>query len=415
MSEIAQQFKQIKTAIRQLAEDLDGAEDSLRDGRLSNLMEELEMQYRELQARNRELEHTRRQLDESRRKYRHLFLFSPVGHFLLDESYLILDANNVAADLLSTDIGNIVYRRFQAFIIPADREKVNHLIKESSFNRNPLSEKISLRSDTDGAETPVRILCQRENEINAEHDIFRVTVIDQSLLLQVEELQEKSMELRRLTYHIQSVREEEREMAGKMVHDELGQSLTALNMYLARLKKLVPEHNGSARNIMGEMEDIILESIASAQQITSDLRPQMIDELGFVAAIENEMDSIQAKSGMVCKFSADMAHIDFRKEAETDLYRIIRELLVNTIRHARATGIFLNLSADESNLLVWYRDNGRGASEKDLKAPTAFGILSINERVDKYNGDVNFFPENTDGFAVRIQIPLSQLTKGAAA
>ena len=191
--------------------------------------------------------------------------------------------------------------------------------------------------------------------------------------------------MRSLTTHLQTAREEERTHIAREVHDDLGQLLTALKMDLVSLQAEHESDTGAMARLP-VMIGLVDQALQTVQRITSELRPGMLDDLGLAAAIEWQCDEFSARTGVHVLLSMRPADLSTDRDRSTALFRIVQEALTNVVRHARASAVHVSLSRQRGMLHLLIRDDGVGAQMDDLAGPTAFGMLGMQERVLAIDG-----------------------------
>jgi signal transduction histidine kinase len=226
-----------------------------------------------------------------------------------------------------------------------------------------------------------------------------------------EKMRRSHDQLKALTGHLQFVREEERTRIAREVHDELGQSLTALKLDLSWLLGRLPHERSLQKKIKG-MSEQVDETIHAVRRIATELRPGVLDSLGLSAAIEWQTMDFQERTGIKCDVTIDLKEAIKDKEFSTACFRILQETLTNVIRHSDATQVEVRLAQVDKEIILTVRDNGRGISEKDVVHPRSIGLIGMRERVARVGGEVFFFGLPGRGTTVTMRVPLSQ---GAAA
>ncbi len=201
-----------------------------------------------------------------------------------------------------------------------------------------------------------------------------------------EELVRSRQQLRNLSIHLQSVREKESSRIAREIHDELGQSLTALQMDVAWLGNQLPAEFTLLKEKTHRMERLVDATIDSVHRIITELRPILLDDLGLTAAIEWQAQEFQNRSGIECDVYVDCKENSIEKELETALFRIFQETLTNIARHAGATMVRVRLTQKENELCLEVVDNGKGITRKQIEDSRSFGIIGIRERVNLWNG-----------------------------
>lgn len=226
---------------------------------------------------------------------------------------------------------------------------------------------------------------------------------------QVEEkLKKSSEELRNLSAHLRSIREEERTAVAREIHDELGQILTALQMDLSDLSlELTKNKIDSIDKKTQSMSELIDTSIQAVRRISSDLRPTILDDLGIVSAIEWHAEEFQSRMGIKCSVAFNSDDISADKERSTVIFRVFQETLTNVVRHAKATMIKANLQQEDCKIRLKIKDNGKGITKKEISSPTSFGIIGMKERVHFLGGAIDIEGIEGKGTTVTVMIPIS--------
>lgn len=229
-----------------------------------------------------------------------------------------------------------------------------------------------------------------------------------------EELRNSREQLRNLSRHLQAVREEERTTIAREIHDELGQSLTALKMDLSWLGGKLPAEFDLLKEKTGLMLRYIDETIKTVQRISAELRPGVLDDLGLMAAIEWQAQEFQKRAGISCEVSNSFDCATLDRCRSTALFRIVQEALTNICRHAEATQARVNLEENSNALVATVTDNGKGIDESRLSAPDSLGLIGMRERALLFGGEVNISRLPEGGTAVRLIIPLVERETGSA-
>jgi len=217
-----------------------------------------------------------------------------------------------------------------------------------------------------------------------------------------DELNRSREQLRALAHYLQTARENERATIAREIHDELGQSLTALKMDLAWLtKRLPPEANALHEKAQG-MATMINESLQLMRRIASDLRPGLLDDLGLIAAMEWQASEFTKRSDVVCKLNLPQ-ELTLDRDRTTAIFRIFQEALTNITRHAQAKQVEVWLEADEAEIKLTVKDDGVGITADQINDPKSLGLIGARERVVYFNGSVSV--ESHNGTIVTVRIP----------
>jgi signal transduction histidine kinase len=221
------------------------------------------------------------------------------------------------------------------------------------------------------------------------------------------DLAKTNKELRSLSAHLQSVREEERTSIAREMHDELGQILTALQMGLAYLTQKLPKEQKTLIKKTSSMSELIDTSIQTVKRISSNLRPSILDNLGIKPAVKRHAKEFQSHTGIKCSVTFNTKNIVLDKDRSTAIFRIFQESLTNVARHANATTVMTNFKNENGRLILIIKDNGKGIAKKQISSPDSFGIIGIRERAYLVGGKLKIDGDKSKGTTITVSIPLS--------
>jgi len=222
-----------------------------------------------------------------------------------------------------------------------------------------------------------------------------------------QELERSREQLRNLSTHLQSVREKESTRIAREIHDELGQSLTALQMDISWLAGQLPAKNTTLIDKAHRMTRLVDATIDSVHRIITELRPIILDDLGLSAAMEWQAEEFQNRSGIRCEMTVDDVD-SIAKDLSTTLFRIFQETLTNAARHSGATTVRVHLKREDKQLRLVVADNGRGITRQQIEDPGSFGIMGIRERVNLFSGSVRITGKAKRGTTITVLIPLHE-------
>ncbi len=221
-----------------------------------------------------------------------------------------------------------------------------------------------------------------------------------------EELKQSQEQLRDLASHLQLVREEERSRIAREIHDELGQSLTALKMDVHWLGLRLPTDHQVLMDKIKSMSGVIDTTVQTVRRISSELRPGLLDDLGLTAAIEWQAQEFCSRAGLRCDIRSEPEDIILDQSRSIALFRIFQEALTNIARHARATQVEVILEENADKVEMEIRDNGEGITAEQLAATGSYGILGIRERVHSLGGELRISGAPKQGTIVHVSLPL---------
>ena len=304
------------------------------------------------------------------------------------------------------------YDAFLDSVHPEDRESVKKAVNEALYEKKPFSidHRIVL---PDGSVRTVQE--QAEVMFNESGKPVRMLgiVLDITDRKKAEDdLKDSYEQLRNLSEHLQSIREEERTNIAREIHDELGQALTALKIDISMIgNKLYPDHKPLVEKTASMMERID-DTIQVVKKICTELRPTVLDHFGLSAAIEWQAEDFQKRTGINCEVSFHPEDIVLDQDISIVIFRIFQEALTNIMRHADATEVKASLKAKDGMITLEVIDNGKGITEEEITNSSSFGLLGIRERVNFLGGNVTISGISNKGTAIKVNIPFKKKGEG---
>lgn len=217
--------------------------------------------------------------------------------------------------------------------------------------------------------------------------------------------------LHSLAGYLLSVREEERAHISREIHDELGQILTTINMDLLSLEKKLPKDQMSLNETIKSISKLIEIAINTVQEISSDLRPRLLDDLGLKASLKWYAKKIKKQGEIACELFLDFENANLDQKRTITVFRIIQEALTNIVRHAHATKARTSLIENGNSLKIEVKDNGIGITQKQISDSESLGIIGLQERVYLCGGKVEIKGTQNKGTTVSVCIPLDKSLK----
>ena len=229
------------------------------------------------------------------------------------------------------------------------------------------------------------------------------------------ELRRSRQELRRLAAHLQSVREEEQARIGRELHDELGQSLTALKLDLSWVRRrLAEERRWPAAAPIAEklrsMAELADHTLSSMRRLALELRPAVLDDLGLEAAVEWQVEEFRRRTGIPCHLACELAGCRPDEDVSTTIYRVLQESLTNVARHAEASEVKVSLHSDRLGMRLEVADDGRGIDMGRVRETSSLGLLTMYERARACGGKLDLVSRPDHGTRVVLETPLEAST-----
>lgn len=225
-----------------------------------------------------------------------------------------------------------------------------------------------------------------------------------------QELDDAYQRLRRLTRRLEVAKEDERHRIARELHDEMGPSLTAVIINL----QLLATQRGTesfARRVEDSVE-LVDRLIQRIRDISLDLRPPLIDELGLAPAIAGYLESVSERTGIRIDVKGDKDLGPLPADVPMTAFRIVQESVTNTLRHAGASRIDVAVRRNGARLDLEVEDDGRGfdVAETMQRVSTgkALGLLGMEERVTMLHGEIEIDSRPGGGTRVRVRLPLSE-------
>ena len=240
----------------------------------------------------------------------------------------------------------------------------------------------------------------------------QIEALGNAQLAERKRLEELRAELLRRTVRAQEL---ERQRIARELHDELGQTMTALGMGLRAISDnatSMPEKvSGQARQLQGVVDS----GISSLQNLVSGLHPPQLDDFGLVAALRSYSAEAQERFGLTVTVSSRGDEASLSIDVRTVLFRIVQESITNVIRHAKTDQAEVSVSFDEREVRIRVEDHGCGFDvDTTLRKPgyPCWGLLGMIERVALVGGTCHFVSEVGTGTVVEVSVPLKETEDG---
>lgn len=227
-----------------------------------------------------------------------------------------------------------------------------------------------------------------------------------------EDLETSRNQLRALTAHLLTVRESERLAIARELHDEFGQALTSLHLGLAWLARSVAPGQKPLLTKIRSLSKATTGLIRAVKDITVELRPGALDELGLAKTLRSSAREFELAVGIPCRFRTNAARVRFNRPAAVAVFRIVQAALTNVARHARASSVRLTLRTGTHHLVVSVHDDGRGIPRRLVESQCSLGITGMRERTLALGGTLTLTGSAREGTLLKAQIPLSRVVAG---
>lgn len=384
-----------------------GAQDYVSKNRLNRLIPALERALDEAETRRKRqrAEEARR---ESERRFQTLARVSPVGIFRTDGGGNCVYVNERWCAIAGLEPMEALSAGWWQAVHPDDRERVKNDWKVSLDSGLAFQAEYRFqRTGGDCVWVLARAVIEKDAAGGVAGLVGTVTDITERKLAE-ERLERTTARLQQLSRRLLEVQEAERRHIARELHDEVGQALTATKINLQALQRF-PDQTNLAQRLEDSVKlvDGVLQQV---RHLSLDLRPSMLDDLGLAAALRWYVEQQARRSGLQAQFHADSMEERLDATLETACFRVAQEALTNTVRHARAKSISVELRALGVELHLVVRDDGVGFDaavvRERVRRAVSFGLLGMEERVSLAGGRFVCSSAAGEGTEIRAVFPL---------
>ena len=232
-----------------------------------------------------------------------------------------------------------------------------------------------------------------------------LTVVEASNAALEQRVIDRTADLSHLSRHLLNVREHEKKVIARDLHDEFGSYLTAINMDVSRARDKIAAANPEQAAKLDRTLGLLNSAIEMKRQLISELRPSILDNLGLGAALEQYIEEWSRRTGIAATFDHEGDLVSNDEGCPIAIFRVFQEALTNVARHSGATRVAAQAYRVGDNIEFEISDNGVGLTDADRAKPATHGLLGIRERILAYHGHVDFLPGTQGGLTVRGKMP----------
>ncbi|MFZ4399633.1 MAG: PAS domain S-box protein [Bacteroidales bacterium] len=352
-----------------------------------------------------ELNRVNASIIKSEANFRSTFDQSPVGSIMVSLDNSFIRCNSAFCNFIGYKEEELIGKKISEIIYPDDLEigkkELKQLYKKGI--ETFLTQQRYIRKD--GTIVWGEISICLVHDANNEPLYFLPIIQDITKRRQAEEELKSSLEqLHQLAQYIEKVRENERVAISRELHDDLGQALTAVKIDLGIIKQNVTD-----KDLVQKINKVMLlvsDTIKTVQRLTAQLRPEIIDDLGIVAAIEWYTKDFSQRNGMEVMLDLDSS-ILLPPDLSLIIFRVMQESLTNVSRHSKATKVIIKLNSSSGWIHLSVADNGIGIIESEIKSKKSFGLISMKERAQSVGGNFNISTAEEGGTFIKLVLPIN--------
>lgn len=343
----------------------------------------------------------------SEERYRALYNDNPSMYFTVDPEGVVLSVNRFGAEELGYAVDELLKRPVFMVCHQEDQAAARQHLEACLAQPNKVHQ------------WEIRMIRKDSDEIWVRESARAIELPDQRVIILVVceniterkraevHIRESHQRLRNLAARLHAVREEERTLIAREIHDELGQVLTGLKIDLSWMMNRLPKSWKTLPERVRSMISIVDTTLHSTRQLSARLRPPMLDDLGLEAAIEWQVEEFAARTGCKCDLRVDDEACGFDADRETAIFRILQESLTNVARHADASRVEVKLSPINGQVVLEVRDNGSGITEDAISGSGSLGLIGMRERAEALGGEVQIRRLPEGGTLVSLRMPFT--------
>ena len=223
-----------------------------------------------------------------------------------------------------------------------------------------------------------------------------------------ESLRSAHVQMQTLSRQLMQVQERERRQLAHDLHDEIGQAVTAIKMNLQTMQRVAD--TSMVQDTLNDSLGILDKILQRVRDLSLDLRPSLLDDLGLVPAVRWYVERQAQRAGLVAEVVAGSVPQDLEPDLSVACFRIVQESITNILRHAKATKIHVSLQQTDQCLDLSIKDDGIGFSVREMSVTPAgrstLGLLGMQERAQALGGRITIQSLPDQGTEVRVRIPL---------
>jgi len=234
---------------------------------------------------------------------------------------------------------------------------------------------------------------------------------EESLRKSESALRKSQDNLRFLAGRLLSVQEEERRRLARDMHDDLSQRLALLAIEAGKLEQQLKSSPKSVRDKLRQVKEQIVNLSINVHDISRQLHPAILDDLGLVDAIKSECTSFSKREGISVRYEPTNIPEEIPKDVALCVYRVMQESLRNIAKHANVKEAEILLTGTDDGVLLCVKDKGVGFEPAGVRGKGGLGLASMEERVRLIQGEFSIQSQSRRGTAIKLWIPLSRRSK----
>ena len=355
-------------------------------------------------------------LKYSKEKFYSIFQNNLDAIVYTDNEGNVLDINSHFTKLFDYTLKEIKGRNINdGMIHPPDKIKEGNNLEKIALSRGYVNKR-SIRKKKDGTLFPVLIsgsLVMIDNQLKGilglYQDITEQVQNEEKLQDYIKLIKKDRKNLKRLSKKLINAQEEERKKISEIIHDDIGQNITAIKINMSLIEGAIKSHTAlKIKEILLETKPLLEQVFGQLHKLSVDLRSPILRDIGLVPALRQHVNRYQKRLNIEIKL--EMINLEERlaTEVETVIYRVVQEALTNISKHALASNIYLRLENKKSKVCILIEDNGKGFDIEDVRdsedPDLGLGLLEMRERIDSIGGNLEIKSSSGKGTQLLIEI-----------
>ncbi len=324
------------------------------------------------------------------------------GALTLTKDNMVLYANQCFARMVKRPLEQVTGGSFRRFLSSADAAKLRSIMERAAQSDTKIQ--VVLRAG-DGSRMPIQISVREMGTDGSNRATIGMVVTDMTESRRTEEM------LRALTRRVVQVQEAERGRVAIELHDNITQMLCAILSSSQALVNSIPARDGAAKREAVRLRDMLGRTAEEVERISRNLRPGVLELLGFGAVMQDTGRERAERTGVLVKLTGVDSAERLPAEVELALYLILQEALKNVEKHARARHVTVCLKQEDAFVHLAIRDDGIGF-DPDLRSTKrdgngGLGLLGMRERATYVGGELTIKSGRRTGTEIEVHIPRS--------
>ena len=347
-------------------------------------------------------------LDGAERAYRVLMESMNEGALTLAADKTILYANQCFARMVKCPAEKVVGSSLGRFLSDEDRANLWLVLKRADKSGSKVQ--VPLMAG-DGSRMPAQVSIRSL----AKHGVDRATI--GMVVTDMTDARRNEETLRALSHRLVQAQESERGRVALELHDHITQMLCAILFRTQALADKIPARDGPMKREMMELREMVGKTAEEVERISRNLRPSVLDQLGFVSTLRATTAEFTARTSVSLKLSCVRLAARLPADTEVTLYRILQEALRNVEQHARARHVTVSLTQPDAVVQLVIKDDGNGFDAEHgpigRKEKSGLGLLSMRERATSVGGTFKVKSIRRRGTEIEVRVPLPQNNQAA--